>query len=125
MTCNLRTVNRPSLSFTVCTDCTDRQTVSPPHSESIRRKNILSPLNDMQFTDCQQTVSLVYGLYRPYRPSKCFTPHSESIIRENVLSPLNDMKFTDCQQTVSLVYGLYGPYRTVKLFHPTIRIHNT
>ena len=74
--------------------------------------------DDMQLTDCQQTVSLVYSLYRLYRPSNCFTPHSESIRRENILSPLNDMQFTDCQQTVSLVYGLYRLYRPSNCFTP-------
>ena len=60
----------------------------------------------MQFKDCQQTVSLVYSLYRLYRPSNCFTPHSESIRRENILSLLNDMQFTDCQRTENHYYSL-------------------
>ena len=34
---------------------------------------ILSPLNEMQLTGCQRTVSLAYGLYRP---SNRVTPHS-------------------------------------------------
>ena len=72
----------------------------------------------MKLTDCQQTVSLLYGLYRLYRPSNCFTPHSESIRRENIPSPLNDMQFTDCQQTVLLVYGLYRLYRPSNCFTP-------
>ena len=66
MRCNLRTVNRPSFSFTVCTDRTDRQTVTP--TLAMERENILSPLNEMQFTDCQRTDHHYYILSdRTYR----------------------------------------------------------
>ena len=62
---NSRTVNGPFRCFTVCTDCTDRQIVSP-----------LTKFNEMQFTDCQQTDSLFYNPYRLYRSSSRFTPWS-------------------------------------------------
>ena len=51
--------------FSVCTDRTDRQIVSP-----------LTKFNEMQFTDCQQTDSLFYNQYRLYRSSNRFTPWS-------------------------------------------------
>ena len=53
MRCNSRTINRPTRCFTVCTDRTDRQIVSP-----------LTKFNEMQFTDCQHTDSLFYNTYR-------------------------------------------------------------
>ena len=56
---------RPYRSFSVCTDRTDRQIVSP-----------LTKFNEMQFTDCQQTDSLFYNQYRLYRSSNRFTPWS-------------------------------------------------
>ena len=58
MRCNSQTVNRSTRCFTVCTDRTDRQIVSP-----------LTKFNEMQFTDCQQTDPLFYNPYRLYRSS--------------------------------------------------------
>ena len=41
-----------------------KEAVTPYKLYVCERENILSPLNEMQFMDCQRTVSLVYGLYQ-------------------------------------------------------------
>ena len=61
MRCNLRTVNGPSLSLTVCTDRTDPVKLFHP-TLGVKRENILSPLNEIQFTDCQRTDNHYYSL---------------------------------------------------------------
>ena len=71
----------------------------------MERENILSLLNEIQFTDCQRTVFLVYGLYRPAQTVKLLHP-TLAMERENILSPLNEMQFTDCQRTDHHYYSL-------------------
>ena len=57
-------------------------------SSAIRRENILSVLNEMQFTDCIRTEKCLRDLYKPYKTVS-------EIRRGNILSVLNKMKFTD------------------------------
>ena len=61
MRCNLRTVNYgPSLRLRFVRTV---QTVKLLHPKlAMERENILSPLNEMQFTDCQRTDNHCYSL---------------------------------------------------------------
>ena len=77
-----------------------------PLSE-MRQGNILSVLNEMQFTDrytdpkvplrSQQTVRIV----KPYKPLS-------QIRLENILSVLNEMQFTDCIRTEKCFYDVFS-----------------
>ena len=81
MTCNLRTVNGPTLSFTVCTDRTDRQTVTPYTQD----ENIISPLNEIQFTDRQQSDQHDYSLSERTVRNVALTDCSNASILEKPL----------------------------------------
>ena len=73
MTCNLRTVNsslRNVNNFTVRANCTDRKEIAPLSNFTRKAENILSVVNDMQFTDRK---TLPYGPYELYGPKAKFT----------------------------------------------------
>ena len=57
-------------------------------------KFILSPFNEMQFSDRVQIESGPFHLYGPYGSTTRETPFTP-VKCENVLSPLNEMQFSD------------------------------
>ena len=86
----------------------------------IRRENILSVLNEMQFTDRIRTEKCLYDPVQTVRIVKLYKPLSE-IRQGNILSVLNKMQFTDRIPTVECLHDLYKPYGSSNHTRPSLR----